>query len=357
MINLKNFSKIVLILVIIMAFSSCSFNTENNKEKGKYEIYVKDRSRLAYTKIYDNFDIDAVKNISYNLPFSLGTRDMEISNNGNMYQAICKNVNWNTLLKKIYIVKGDKIIENIETPDDCPSEMFMDGNILYVFYVTWFKGTRPDGGLLTIIDTNTNKVIDNKRVFGTLDRRPKIYNDKIYLILNNANKLGYKEYTNKYMIEIDRETYEFKKLFDLENIIDFDIYEDHMYMIRAIQISRGKELFYLVKSDMEGKEISQKKIDYEVTSIEMKDDGIAYMYNKYIEYPFYIYDLKEDKLIKEIKDFGVVRNIEFIDNLLFVPAYKKNKILVINRDNFEVVKEIEFPDNINFSGIAIKKAE
>ncbi len=359
MINPKNFSKTIFLLIISVILFACSFkdNDINDNRKAKYELYFQNANKLGYIKIYDNFDIDAVKNISYNLPFSLGTRDMEISSNGNMYQAICKNVNWNTLLKKIYMVKGDAKIGEIETPDDCPSEMFMDGNILYVFYITWFKGTRPDGGLLTIIDTNTNKVIDNKRVFGTLDRRPKIYNDKIYLILNNANKLGYKEYTNKYMIEIDRETYEFKKLFDLENIIDFDIYEDHMYMIRAIQISRGKELFYLVKSDMEGNEITQKKIDYEVTSIEIQDDGIAYMYNQYVNSPFYIYDLKEDKLIKEIKDFGVVRNIEFIDNLIFVPGYKGNNILIIDRDNFEVVKEIELPDDVRLFDIKVKKAE
>ncbi len=356
MIPLKNISKIVLFGISFLLFG-CTFNDYNLGEKAKYELYVKDRSRLAYTKIYDNFDIDDVKYIDYYQPFKLGTRDMEISNNGNMYQAICKNINLNRLLEKIYTVKGDKKIEEIDTPEVCPESLFIDNNILYVFYVAIFKGTRPDGGLLTIIDTNTNKVIDNKRIFGALDRIPKVYKDKIRLIFNDANKLGYKEYSDNYMAEIDRETYEFKKLFDLENIIDFDIHEDHMYMIRAIQISKGKELFYLVKTDMEGNEINQKKIDYEVTSIEIQDNGKAYMYNKYFKSSFYIYDLKEEKLIKEIKDFDIVRNIEFIDNLLFVPAYKKNKILVINRDNFEIVKEIEFPDNINFSGIAIKKAE
>ncbi len=159
------------------------------------------------------------------------------------------------------------------------------------------------------------------------------------------------------MVEIDRETYEFKKLFDLENIIDFDIHEDHMYMIRAIQISKGKELFYLVKTDMEGNEINQKKIDYEVTSIEIQDDGKAYMYNKYFKSSFYIYDLKKDKLIKEIKAFETIKNIEFIDNLLFIAKYQGNNILVIDRDNFEVIKEIELPDDVRLFDIKVKKAE
>ncbi len=359
MINPKNFSKTIFLLIISVILFACSFkdNDINDNRKAKYELYFQNANKLGYIKIYDNLDTIKIKYVDYNNTFSLGTRDSAINEKGVLYHAICKNLNWNTLLKKIYMVKGDAKIGEIETPDDCPSEMFMDGNILYVFYARWFKGTRPDGGLLTIIDTDTNKVIDNKKVFGGVDREPKINKNKIRLILNDANKLGYKEYSDNYMAEIDRETYEFKKLFDLENIIDFDIYEDHMYMIRAIQISRGKELFYLVKSDMEGNEISQKKIDYEVTSIEIKDDGIAYMYNKYIEYPFYIYDLKEDKLLKEIKDFGVVRNIEFIDNLLFVPGYKGNNILVINRANFEVIKEIELPDDVRLFDIKVKKAE
>ncbi len=356
MIPLKNISKIVLFGISFLLFG-CTFNDYNLGEKAKYELYVKDRSRLAYTKIYDNFDIDDVKYIDYYQPFKLGTRDMEISNNGNMYQAICKNINLNRLLEKIYIVKGDKKIEEIDTPEVCPESLFIDNNILYVFYVAIFKGTRPDGGLLTIIDTNTNKVIDNKRIFGTIEDPPKVYKDKIYAIFKIANELGYKEYSDNYLVSIDRKTYNIERLYDIPWILDFDIYEDYIYMIRYVKISKEKELFYLVKTDMEGNEISQKKIDYDTTNIVIKDNGIAYFYNDFNESSIYIHDIKKEKLVKEIKDFGIVRNIEFIDNLLFVPAYKKNKILVINRDNFEIIKEIEFPDNINFSGIAIKKAE
>ncbi len=348
-------SKLIFFLIIFMLPIGCIL--DDNKEKAKYELYFQNRSKLGYMEIYDNFDTSKVKYVDYKNFYKIGTRDIAIGGNDVLYNAICKDVEKTRLLKKIYMVKGDAKIGEIETSDDCPLKFFIDNNKLYVFYATFFSAYRPDGGLLTVIDTDTNKVIDNKRVFGSSDRKPKIYKDKIRLIFNDANELGYKEYSDNYMAEIDRQTYEFKKLFDLENIIDFDIYKDHMYMIRYIKINKKERLMYLVKTDMEGNEISQKKIDYGVTTIEIQDDGIAYMYNQYVKFPFYIYDLKEDKLIKEIKDFGLVHNIEFIDNLLFIPGYKGNNILVIDRDNFEIVKEIELPDDVRLFDIKVKKAE
>ncbi len=348
-----NFIKKTLILTLLVTMSGCILN--DNKE-AKYELYFQNRSKLGYMEIYDNLDTSKIKYVDYKKDFKVGVSEIEISNN-KLYLAANRNVSINRLLNNLYIIDEDKKEEEIELPETGPEEMFIDNNKLYVFYATFFSAYRPDGGLLTVIDTDTNKVIDNKRVFGSSDRKPKIYKDKIRLIFNDANELGYKEYSDNYMAEIDRQTYEFKKLFDLENIIDFDIYKDHMYMIRYIKINKKERLMYLVKTDMEGNEISQKKIDYGVTTIEIQDDGIAYMYNQYVKFPFYIYDLKEDKLIKEIKDFGLVHNIEFIDNLLFIPGYKGNNILVIDRDNFEIVKEIELPDDVRLFDIKVKKAE
>ncbi len=348
-----NFIKKTLILTLLVTMSGCILN--DNKE-AKYELYFQNRSKLGYMEIYDNLDTSKIKYVDYKKDFKVGVSEIEISNN-KLYLAANRNVSINRLLNNLYIIDEDKKEEEIELPEFGPLKMFTDRNILYVFYVAIFKGTRPDGGLLTIIDTNTNKVIDNKRIFGTIEDPPKVYKDKIYAIFRIANELGYKEYSDNYLVSIDRKTYNIERLYDIPWILDFDIYEDYIYMIRYVKISKEKELFYLVKTDMEGNEISQKKIDYDTTNIVIKDNGIAYFYNDFNESSIYIHDIKKEKLVKEIKDFGIVRNIEFIDNLLFVPAYKKNKILVINRDNFEVVKEIEFPDNINFSGIAIKKAE
>ncbi len=350
-------SKLILFLISPILLVGCTYNNINDNKNAKYELYFQNANKLGYTKIYDKFNISEIKYVDYKNFFKLGTSDMAINDKGVLYHGICKNVNLNTLLKKIYMVKGDKKIGEIETPDFCPSEMFIDRNILYVFYITWFKGTRPDGGLLTIIDTNTNKVIDNKRIFGALQDPPKIYKDKIYFILKNANELGYKEYSDNYLVSIDRETYNIEKLYDIPWILDFDIYEDHIYMIRYVEVSKEKELFYLIKTDMEGNEISQKKIDYDTTNIVIKDDGIAYFYNDFNESSIYIHDIKEEKLIKEIKDFGLVHNIEFIDNLLFIAKYHGNNILVINRDNFEVVKEIELPDDVRLFDLKVKKAE
>ncbi len=348
-------SKLIFFLIIFMLPIGCIL--DDNKEKAKYELYFQNSNKLGYMKIYDSFNTSKVKYVDYKNFYKLGTRDMAINDKGVLYHGICKNVNLNTLLKKIYMVKGDKKIGEIETPEDCPSKLFMDKNILYVFYITWLGPYRPEGGLLSIIDTDTNKVIDNKRIFGTIEDPPKVYKDKIYMILKIANELGYKEYSDSYLASIDRNTHEIKRLFDTPDILDFEIYEDHIYMIRYVEVSKEKELFYLVKTDMGGNEISQKKIDYDITNIEIKDNEIAYLYNNFSESSIYIHDIKKDKLIKEIKDFGIVWNIEFIDNLLFIPGYQGNNILVINRDNFEVVKEIELPDDVRLFDIKVKKAE
>ncbi len=349
-----NFIKKTLILTLLVTMSGCILN--DNKE-AKYELYFQNRSKLGYMEIYDNLDTSKIKYVDYKKDFKVGVSEIEISNN-KLYLSANRNVSINRLLNNLYVINGDEKKEEIELPETGPEEMFIDNNKLYVFYATFFSAYRPDGGLLTVIDTDTNKVIDNKRVFGSLQDPPKVYKDKIYMILKIANELGYKEYSDSYLASIDRNTHEIKKMFDTPDILDFDIYEDHIYMIRYVKISKEKELFYLIKTDCEGNEISQKKIDYDTTNIVIKDDGIAYFYNDYNRSTsVYIYDLKEDKLIKEIKDFGLVHNIEFIDNLLFIPGYKGNNILIIDRDNFEVVKEIELPDDVRLFDIKVKKAE
>ncbi len=351
-------SKLILFLISPILLVGCTYNNINDNKNAKYELYFQNSNKLGYMKIYDSFNTSEIKYVDYKNFFKLGTRDTTINKKGVLYHGICKNMSLGTLLKKIYIVNGDKKVGEIETPDDCPSEFIINKDILYVFYATWLSPYRPEGGLLTLIDTNTNKVIDNKRVFGSLQDPAKKYKDKIYMILRSANKIGYKEYSDSYLATIDRNTHEIKKLFDTPDILDFHIYKDHIYMIRYVEVSKEKELFYLVKTDMEGNEISQKKIDYDITNIEINDNGIAYFFSDYSETTsVYIHDIKENKLLKEIKDFGVVRNIEFIDNLLFIPGYKGNNILVINRDNLEVIKEIDLPDDVRLFDIKVKKAE
>ncbi len=179
MIELKTISRIVFFVITLVLLFGCTFSNKNSK----YELYFQNANKLGYMKIYDKFDISEIKYVDYNNTFRLGTSDTAINNEGVLYHAICKNLNMGTLLKKIYMVKGDMKIGELDTPEVCPESLFIDNNILYIFYISIFKGTRPDGGLLTVIDTNTNEVIDNKWVFGSLDRKPKIYKDKIYLYI------------------------------------------------------------------------------------------------------------------------------------------------------------------------------
>lgn len=246
------------------------------------------------------------------------------------------------------------------------SRLFADNekNLLYV------QDAQRDMGIYTLIhvfDQNTYEEVATINSKGSMNEYNSfaISEKYIYLLITNGRMAGFKDVDDRYLLRVDRETFETKEIFIKEFKYQKNEDDKEVWLAGDVECYDGKIYLSMHKMPPEpddespiGPLLESKIVVLDETYTPIKEISVPVGENlltinddklwilqklgenwEYKDNNVYVYDLKTDKYISEFSGIDIPVQVEFIEKMAFIPS-ARGEILVVDTETYKEVKRI-----------------
>lgn len=362
---------LLMLMITCLMFNGCHISKNSiSDETYQYKIYGLYGMDLYTTSI----NIDEKKNIQAEKSSLINVRDIG-------YLSAMKALPDQSVICGFSAMKdkeGKKnhvIVEGkMESTDTFDNKMLIDNLIVdeehqLIYYMGTIQDSTqsPKGSPITIVDLNTEEVVD------TLYYKGELYgctmNDKyIYMTILLGQTLGYTDVKEAYIARINRETraYEIvtKEGLDYGPIDICATNNDTLYTISCINPRKngGVNEPKICKYNSDGKLLCEIEIPLWCEQAVLDEDGLMYINHigkenmgDYQGQKMTIFDTNTDKIIETVDGFKGCSSIAIQDGYIFVANYLTGDISILDKKTRKAIGSTKLGDTGRLEKLLIVK--
>lgn len=362
------------IILLLLLITGCSKNLPSKEialdkkiiENGEsINIYISANGDLLYCD--GNLSEDSV---SIGDVVSLGIRkdkniisEIEEDNKGDIYCTISTS-DGNKIGNKIYVINQDNIKDIIELEKNFgPNKIIHTGSELYVAGAIKPASYNENGIPYAVLDEENEEVTNEFYIKGILGASV-IYNNYTYMVICEAEKIGYTGFDGSYMLRINNETKEIEIINDeIKADTPRDMAVDsngNLYVIDTPMFTEEDTVSVMYKYDVEGNELSTYQLEDWADKIIIGEDGLAYITHRG-ESELYddmgqkvtVFDTEKEETVEEIQVGKGPSDLYMYDKYLFVTNYTDSSVSVMNMDTNNKIGEITIDDRYKIDQIIV----
>lgn len=339
--------------------SSVEYNSDKqvSQSEGNANAYISANGELIYG------DVNIAEN-SFELvdeAVELGIRaqkdiisDIAINDNNEVCCSISTS-NGTEFGDKVYIVKEDEIKKTIQLEDGYGASTIMQGqDEIYIQGAVRPAEANPDGVPFVTINTDNDEVMNEFHVKGVVVASVA-YKDDMYMMVAEAEKIGYKGFNECYMAKLNHNTKQIEILNDsveAQFARSMAVTEDGVvYVVDTPMFSEESEVSHLYAYDTEGNFIQKYKLDNWADKIVINDENIAYISHRGATEMYddagntvTVFDLNQGKIVNSIQVDEGPSDLYLYEKYLFVATYTASTVDAINMENNEMIGRIKVDD-------------
>ncbi|MCR8846373.1 hypothetical protein NQ117_22055 [Paenibacillus sp. SC116] len=356
---MKLWNRLLTTLLLVLFLSSCGSEVTTDPKgdikallnESIYDIYLNTGGNLTVAQVLDI----GTEHAKISTPVKIKIRDdggilhsIESVGDKKIYASIYDRTGGRSD-KRIKVFQEGVQSNVINTNMTGPNRMIWD-EAYGKMYVAYAFTPKKDGIPMAIIDTKLDKEIGKVMIKGAA-LFYKLHGDYLYVIVTVANKMGYKDVPDNYILSINRITGQTQIVGStgkLENPKGLAVNDKGIFVITIkddpTDFKTSKLKWYSTSGDL----VSEFPLDPGARDIVINNQGTAYIshndksvHSDMNGSQITVFDTKNKKLISKLKGFKSPTELVLVDQYLFVLNDRDSSISIVNTNSNKVIETIK----------------